>query len=73
MSSILASDEIISYFDEQYLEICFLPGKIGLLTRTDDLGLRAEALSFWVPAFSEGFDPCLAACPVWVTNSYSRI
>lgn len=73
MSSIFASDEITDYSDEQYLGICFLPGEIGPLTQTDDLVLRAEELSFWVPAFSGGFDSCLAACPVWVTNSYSRI
>lgn len=43
MSAIFASDENISYFDEQNLEVCSLPWIIGLLTRTDYLGLRAEA------------------------------
>lgn len=73
MSSILTSDEITDNSDEQYLEVCFIPWVIGLLTRTDDQVLRAVAQHFWVPAFSGGLDSCLAACPVWVTNSYSRI
>ena len=44
MTAIFASDEKnISYLGEQNLEVCSLPWVIGLLTRTDDLGLRAEA------------------------------
>lgn len=54
MTAIFASDENISYFGEQNLEACSLPLVIGLLTRTDDLGLRAEELSFWVSRLSGG-------------------
>lgn len=43
MTAIFASDENISYFGEQNLDVCSLPWMIGLLTRIDDLGLRAEA------------------------------